>query len=281
MTTYSDNLRLALQETGENDGTWGDVANNGVFELLEDAIAGIATVSLNAGSVSLSANNGSTDQARCMILKFTGTLASSRTVTIPNQSKVYLIWNATTGGQTITITTGSGTTYDLPDSAAVWVYCDGSNAVYEVDAASAVSATTASSADDADALGGVAAANYARLDVGGSSQQFSAAQSTEAVTLTPGSTVAVNAALSNVFRLTPTQNFTLSNPTNGVDGQIIRIRIEQDGTGSRVITWGAKYAFAGGNEPTLSTGAGDVDYFSFEYDQANDIWIGGGLLNVS
>lgn len=280
MTTYSNNLRLALQETGENDGTWGDVANNGVFELLEDAIAGLAEVSLSSGSVTLSSNDGSSDQARCMIIKLTGSLGSSRTLTIPAVSKVYLMWNATTGGQTITVTTGSGVTYDLPDDSAVWIYTDGTD-VYEIEAAAAVNAATADSADDADALGGVAAANYARLDVGGSTQQFSAAQSTERVTLTAGSSVNVNAALSNCFRLTANQNFTLENPSGGVDGQTIRIIIEQDGTGSRSITWGSKYAFAGGTAAILTTDANAVDYFSFEYDQDNDQWIGGGLLDVS
>ncbi len=41
-TTYTDKLRLTLQGTGDNPSTWGDIANNGVFELIEDSIARIS-----------------------------------------------------------------------------------------------------------------------------------------------------------------------------------------------------------------------------------------------
>jgi hypothetical protein len=270
MTTYTDRLRLALQETGENDTTWGDVLNAGVFTLLEHAIAGMVSVSVAAGNVTLSASNGAEDQARYAILNLTGTPPSARDVIVPARSKIYLVINSTSGGQTITVKTASGTGVTIPAGVAKFVYCDATN-VEDVYAAAA-SADSATNADNADALGGVAAASWARLNV---AQTFTGAQRVSRVTLSnSGGNVAVNAALSNTFSLTMAGNWTLANPTNPVNGQVIRIIIKQDGTGNRVITWGSKYAFPGGVTPVLSTAANSIDYASFEYDQAADLWIG-------
>ncbi len=44
-----------------------------------------------------------------------------------------------------------------------------------------------------------------------------------------------------LFALTTTQNFTMANPTNVVDGKRIIYKIKQDGTGSRIITWGSAF----------------------------------------
>jgi hypothetical protein len=76
-------------------------------------------------------------------------------------------------------------------------------------------------------------------------------------------------------------NWTIANPTGGLDGQSIRILIVQDGTGSRIATWGAKYRFPGGVDLVLSTAANSVDYVSFEYDSTLDIWVGGGVKGLA
>lgn len=270
MTTYSDLLRLALQGTGENDTTWGDVLNSAVFELIEDSIAGMVSISLAAGNVTLSASNGATDQARFAMLNFTGTLASSRTVTVPSSTKFYLAINSTAGAQTVTLKTAAGTGISLPAGKALWLYCNATD-VYSIYAA-AQTADTATLAADSSALGGIAAALWARL---GQAQTFTGAQRVTKVALTESAgVVAVDAALSNCFSLTMAGNWTLANPTGGVDGQVIRIVIKQDGTGSRVVSWGSKYAFPGATEPVLSTAASAIDYASFEYDQAADLWLG-------
>lgn len=77
--------------------------------------------------------------------------------------------------------------------------------------------------------------------------------------LTPGTTVAWNMALGENATLTPAQNFTLSNPTNILAGNSGMLTITQDATGSRVITWGTTYRFAGGVKFVLSTAAGAID----------------------
>ena len=91
--------------------------------------------------------------------------------------------------------------------------------------------------------------------------------------------VAVNAALGNVFALTLTASgWTIANPTNPADGQVIRIRLIQDGTGSRTISWGSAYDWgstsgSGNSAPTLTTTASKVDVLGFEYDAALTKWV--------
>lgn len=279
MVQYTDILRLALQETNENANSWGQVLNQAVFELMEDAVAGLIDISLDAGSVTLTANQGAVDQARYMILDLTGTsLASSRDVTVPNLSKLYLVRNSTTGGQTITVKTAAGTGVTIPDSSAIWVFCDGTD-VYGVNTDNAATADFATTAGSANQLGGVAAANFARLDLGGTNQQFLASQSTQRVLLNGGATITPNADSSNSFLVTPNQNFTLGNPTGAEVGTTIRIAIEQPAGNNYAITWGTAYYFAGGVKPVLTAVNGAIDYFSFEKLDTNQ-WIGGGLLDL-
>jgi hypothetical protein len=90
-------------------------------------------------------------------------------------------------------------------------------------------------------------------------QTFTAAQRGTITTLTPGTTVTPDFAVSNNFSLTPTQNTTIANPTNLTAGQSGSIFIVQDGTGSRTAAWGSYWDFAGGVAPTLTTTAAGVD----------------------
>jgi hypothetical protein len=46
---------------------------------------------------------------------------------------------------------------------------------------------------------------------------------------------------------------TMDNPTNMVAGATYVLRIKQDGTGTRLITWDTAYLWAGGVAPTLTT----------------------------
>lgn len=121
-TSYSSLLRLALQATGENDNTWGDILNDNTLEMIEDAISATATISVTAGNVTLSSNNGTADESRSAIIKATGTPATSRQITVPNTSKVYIIHNAVTDGSEVTFTKGSGSTITLSQDEAVVCY---------------------------------------------------------------------------------------------------------------------------------------------------------------
>lgn len=88
-----------------------------------------------------------------------------------------------------------------------------------------------------------------------------------------GSTVAVDASLGNSFALTLTAStWTISNPTNAVDGQVIRIRVIQDGTGSRTVAWDTAYDFGTSGAPTLTTTLNKVDIVAFEYVSSLSKW---------
>jgi hypothetical protein len=67
-----------------------------------------------------------------------------------------------------------------------------------------------------------------------------------------------------------TGNLTLANPTNAKAGQSGRIRVPQDGTGSRTLTVGANWKFAGG-APTLSTAASTVDIIAYYCRSSSEI----------
>ena len=90
-------------------------------------------------------------------------------------------------------------------------------------------------------------------------QTFTAAQRGTITTLTPGTTVTPDLAVSNNFTLTPAQNTTIANPTNITAGQSGSIFIVQDGTGSRTAAWGSYWDFAAGTAPILTTTAAAVD----------------------
>jgi hypothetical protein len=92
-------------------------------------------------------------------------------------------------------------------------------------------------------------------------------------TLTFGSSIAVNAALGNVFAVTLTASTgTLANPTNPADGQAIRVRVIQDSTGSRTLAYGTAYDFGAAGAPILSTTAAKVDILGFEYVASLSKW---------
>lgn len=125
-STYTPNLRLELQASGENRSTWGIKANND-FSLIEAAITGYVSIPMADANVTLTTNNAAVDQARNAILQFTGSNTAIRTVTIPSVSKVYLIKNATTGGFGINIKTSTGVAYTVTAGTTRIVYCDGTD----------------------------------------------------------------------------------------------------------------------------------------------------------
>jgi hypothetical protein len=94
-------------------------------------------------------------------------------------------------------------------------------------------------------------------------QTFTAGQRGEITTLTSGSTVTPDFADSNNFALTLGTNVTLANPSNLTAGQSGSIFLVQDGTGSRSITFGTYWDFAGGSAPSISSGANDVDRLDY------------------
>lgn len=100
------------------------------------------------------------------------------------------------------------------------------------------------------------------------------------VALTDAATIAVDMATGWNFAVTLGGNRTLGAPTNTKVGQSGYIRIAQDGTGSRTLSFNSVYKFAGGLDPTLTTTASAVDYLYYSVRSSTEI-ICSIQLNVS
>lgn len=94
-------------------------------------------------------------------------------------------------------------------------------------------------------------------------QTFTAGQRGEITTLTSGATVTPDFADSNNFTLTLGTNVTLANPSNLTAGQSGSIFLVQDSTGSRTLSFGTYWDFAGGTAPTISSAANSVDRLDY------------------
>jgi len=130
-TQYTSILKLALPTTGELDGTWGDVVNNNITSMVEEAIAGLSTINTwSTNSHTLTTANGTTSESRAAILVLTdsgGALTGDGEVICPDASKVYIVKNDT--GETITVKTSTGTGVEINDGVVKIVICDGTNVV--------------------------------------------------------------------------------------------------------------------------------------------------------
>lgn len=121
------------------------------------------------------------------------------------------------------------------------------------------------------------------LPISGGTMTGALAPAVFTLTFTSGGTTAVNASKGNSFILTLTSSTsTLGVPTNAVDGQVMRIRMIQDSSGSRTIAYSSAsggYDFGTAGSPTLSTGANKVDILGFEYVASLSKWcyLGSGL----
>lgn len=127
-STFSPNLRLELIGTGEQQGTWGATTNTNLGTLLEEAIGGYVDVTVsNSGDTTLTANDGSADQSRNMVLNLTGTISAARNVICPAIEKIYLVKNSTTGGFAVTFKVSGQTGISIPNGVIYLLYVDGTD----------------------------------------------------------------------------------------------------------------------------------------------------------
>ena len=125
-------LGFVKQADGENIGSWGDVLNEQLIDLLDDAIGGYVEVSVASGNVTLAFADGTADNnGRHAVIKFTGSPGTTRTVTFPNKQKTYYINNGS--DSSIICTAGSGgATVTIPTSKKTIIYVDGSDEVHDM-----------------------------------------------------------------------------------------------------------------------------------------------------
>lgn len=141
----------------------------------------------------------------------------------------------------------------------------------------ATTATTATSATTATTAGSCSGNAATATNLAGGAT-FPAYTAPKVVTLTDASTVTVNAASGNDFRLLMTSGVgatrALGAPSSPVDGQRIDFMVTQDSAGSRLLTYNSAYEFSTSlASPTLSTAANAVDILGFIYNTAKTKWL--------
>ena len=135
-STYSPDLRIELIANGEKTGTWGTITNLNLGTIIEDAIAGAATVTTSSSAQALTVFNGAQDEARCATLILNTAAASNYSVYVPPVPKLYVVKN-TSATYTCTLyastvagnTTQAGSGITVPTSTSMLVRCDGVNIV--------------------------------------------------------------------------------------------------------------------------------------------------------
>ena len=130
-TTYTPTLQLSLQGTGDNNNTWGTVANL-VFAQVDQAVNGYLSLSVAGNSnVTLTWPTGTnvSNQANNPTIQFTGALTGNITVFVPTASRRMFYLNATTGAYTLTIAVVGtpGTTVAIPQGSCLPLWTDGTN----------------------------------------------------------------------------------------------------------------------------------------------------------
>ena len=132
-STYSTGLRIELQTTGENSGTWGTITNNNFSQVFEYAIAGVYSKAITTGtSTTLTNADGpqsqANNEARQNQLIFTGTVSTTHTIQFPATQKTYGIYNNISGGADISARLGAtGNTVTITNGKYRLVSTDGTN----------------------------------------------------------------------------------------------------------------------------------------------------------
>jgi hypothetical protein len=204
MATYVNNLRLKEIATGDESGTWGTSTNTNL-ELVTDGFSyGTKAMAADANET-FTMPDATTDATRSLYLKFTSavSLTATREITLgPNTvSKTWIIENATSGSQIITIKQGSGATVNVANGSKVMIVTDGAGA-------------------------GAAVLNANPTEVGGSVTSVAVTGTVNGITLTGGP-------------VTTTGTFTLGGTLANVDltSQVTgTLPVANGGTGATTIT---------------------------------------------
>jgi len=158
-TQYTPILKLALPVQGELSGTWGDVVNDNITSMIEQAIAGRVVVNTwTTNSHVLTSANGLSAESRAAMLSLTDSttaLNGAGSVICPALSKTYIVKNST--AQIITVKTSSGTGIAVPVGKTMLVFCDGTNVLEGVDHVVTLSAGVLT-------IGGGTSVNYIDTD---------------------------------------------------------------------------------------------------------------------
>ena len=136
-SSYTSRLKLERQASGENSGTWGNLVNY-VFNRIDSSVKGYQSVDVaGSANVTLTSNNSTSntddsatdDQVHNAILEFTGALTGDINVFTDAVETKYIVFNNTSGSQTLTFGPTGGTGVTLKQGAKTIVYTDGTTMV--------------------------------------------------------------------------------------------------------------------------------------------------------
>jgi hypothetical protein len=143
MGTPTATVRATKPTVGGDIGLWMNEQNAG-FDAFDAAINQQATINIPDANVVLTADGSAADNARQQHYVFTGALTANRTVTLPACQKRGYAADNTSGGHSVILTTGSGTTLTLLKGGVdTYFNCDGTNVTQPVVAAGTFSAAAA------------------------------------------------------------------------------------------------------------------------------------------
>jgi hypothetical protein len=243
-STASALIKFEQQAAGENNNNWGPKATS-AMNRLEEAIAGVTAITLSANTT-LTDTQYDANEARSMVLNITG--AGGFNVVIPNRTKMYFVRNGSSGAAAIKTSGGSAYSVASGDSEIVW--CDGSDVVRGLKLP--IAALTGVYAE-------MTAAQFWANTADKTVTTDRAWAAAETVALTDAATITVDMGTFINATVTLGGNRALGNPTNAKVGQSGFIRIVQDGTGSRTLSYGSDWKFSNGSDPTLTTTAAATD----------------------
>jgi len=165
-STYS-NLKIQLMTTGENNTTWGTITNTNLGTAIEEAITGSADVTFASANVTLTLTDTNTSQtARNLRLRCTGTTGGARDLIVPSIEKAYIVVNDC--ADTITVKNATGTGVAVPAGQSLWVFNNGTNVVNVVTYLSSVTLGSALSV----ASGGTGAGTLTGVVIGTGTTAF-------------------------------------------------------------------------------------------------------------
>lgn len=121
-STYTTNLSLNLQATGDNPNAWGTILNSQVFTIVDQALGSKLSLSVAGNSnVTLS-----TSQSQNLAFNFTGALTGNINVVFPTSAgRLILVTNGTSGSFTLGVQPSGGTAILIPQGTSMLVQIDG------------------------------------------------------------------------------------------------------------------------------------------------------------
>lgn len=158
-STFTANLNLQLQGTGDNSGTWGSILNANVISLVDQALGSTYAANV-AGSSDVTL---STANAGNLIHNLTGVLTGNINYIFPAAAGRFLIIkNGTSGAFSVTVKPSGGTGVVVTQGATQFIYIDSSNTTaYQPVSAAGIGALVA-----ANNLSDLANASTARTNLG-------------------------------------------------------------------------------------------------------------------